>query len=924
MFKHLSKIQRLTLALLIFGGGLIYASSAAARVCFLPDSTDCGEGDVDVPEVQITCATYGGYETEAACLEARTNKTAQACTLNSGCYYPKCAYDSERTCKNENPDKNCLNTEVDGVKCWYAQAKTCSDLGYKTSCGSDETATKVDVEASDAPCYTCTKKKTCKMMNYYGSKDNCPNPTSNYERKETNYTDKDGDKCYTCEPKACTKLNASYKNKYNKDTCGSGKTSQKVDGTDSAADGPCYTCVNDDSPSCYDTVVVIECLRYGGSGCNTLCGDEKCSKAREGIEFFDGLKYVNKDIVGEDGYAGQYVCRMVAEGANSSFILRFYYKNNNNLHDGDYHPCEQGEACIVYSDVDYSQTFQLEYSYSGNIKRVDLMDYQNSNDFSIVVNMLDTEDEGLIIEDEKLLGTGCITNSFYKRDMPEINVCNDDKTTITIKTKDVIEDCTDDSWDDWKDDYNGTSFTCDQKVTSSFKTQASDGNSYNVSLSLNGRNLITDGDDNEITENVSSCHVLNYPLNITANSETNIYTYGTCQIYTDDDSYYYYVEAGANTLSVNINGIQVLSNLTSNREDTEFAILGDFNGKTYDAGNYTIKFVKTTDYCKDINTSYIGENSNCLSTQNKIPVDGVTTEIDGQCYTCQTKSEYANTATLCCSLGYQEREYMSGFNWYSYTGDGVKEGCVPYLMWQDAVNQHKNDDDYVSEYGSKPNGYPNQFGCPAYGMDGKWYIGWFGSMQLDFGLNYCPDVDVNPYSGGDKAFEFGNYIEGSLYNISGYVQDGIYKQRLITSLLDTKENHGVVCGDNIQKWLDEHRSNVTMCRYNFTTVTRDDDAYYKIHEIGSSSNEMLNHCWYQDAEGRDVTDNIVASKRAPAARNKIAPIDESKADDDYQVRTYAEKYNGDLVDACKGYSTNKEKLTPLTVDIKNQNGYLVD
>ena len=69
------------------------ALPASARVCFLPDSTDCGEGDV---EVQITCATYGGYETEAACLEARTNKTAQTCTLNSGCYYPKCAYDSER------------------------------------------------------------------------------------------------------------------------------------------------------------------------------------------------------------------------------------------------------------------------------------------------------------------------------------------------------------------------------------------------------------------------------------------------------------------------------------------------------------------------------------------------------------------------------------------------------------------------------------------------------------------------------------------------------------------------------------------------------------------------------------------------------------------------------------------------------------
>ena len=493
--------------------------------------------------------------------------------------------------------------------------------------------------------------------------------------------------------------------------------------------------------------------------------------------------------------------------------------------------------------------------------------------------------------------------------------CVDDitnKPTITIKTKDKIADCQDDSWEDWKDDNNGTSLSCEQKITSSFSTQASDGNSYNVSLSLNGRNLITDTDDNEITENVSSCHVLNYPLNITANSETNIYTYGTCQIYTDDDSYYYNVEAGANTLSVNIEGVQVLSGLTLpiNQEGSEFAILGDFDGKTYDAGNYTIKFVKATDYCKDINKSYIGENSSCLSTQDKISVDGVTTEIDGQCYTCQTKSEYANTATLCCSLGYQEREYMSGFNWYSYTGDGVKEGCVPYRMWQDAVSQYKDNDDYVSEYGYIPNKYPNDFGCPTYGMSGKWHIGWFGTVQSDYGLTAC--FDVPP-----EAMEFGHYIEGSLYNISGYVQDGIYKQRLITSMLDAEENHGVVCGGNIQKWLDEHRSNATMCRYNFTTVTQNDDAYYKIHAIGNSGSDMLNHCWYQDADGRDVTDQIEASKRAPAARNKIEPIDESKADDDYQVRTYAEKYNGDLVDACQGYSVNKDKLTPLTIDIKN-------
>ena len=221
MCKHLLKIQRLILALLIFGGGIFYTSSATARVCFLPDSTDCGEGDVDVPDVQVTCATYGGYETPEACLAALKGEPAQTCILNSGCYYPKCAYDSERNCKRENPDKNCLSQDVDGVKCWYSQPKTCSEQGYQnTPCTTDEDSGTVPntLEASDGPCYKCTPKKECKYISnlYYGPNDTCPQ-----------YTDR--------------------KNAANKDTCGSDKEAKKVEGTDSAADGPCYTCENTDA-----------------------------------------------------------------------------------------------------------------------------------------------------------------------------------------------------------------------------------------------------------------------------------------------------------------------------------------------------------------------------------------------------------------------------------------------------------------------------------------------------------------------------------------------------------------------------------------------------------------------------------------------------------------------------------------------------
>ena len=249
MCKHLLKIQRLILALLIFGGGIFYTSSAPARVCFLPDSTDCGEGDVDVPEVQVTCATYGGYEAPEACLADLKDKTAQTCILNSGCYYPKCAYDSERNCKNANSDKNCLSQDVDGVKCWYAQAKTCSEQGYKnTPCTTDEDSGTVPntLEASDGPCYKCTEKATCKQMKpgvYYGPNDTCPKYT---DRKDAGVSARDG-VCSTCEPQACSAINTAYKNAANQNTCGSDKVATPVAGTDSAADGPCYTCENTDA-----------------------------------------------------------------------------------------------------------------------------------------------------------------------------------------------------------------------------------------------------------------------------------------------------------------------------------------------------------------------------------------------------------------------------------------------------------------------------------------------------------------------------------------------------------------------------------------------------------------------------------------------------------------------------------------------------
>ena len=267
------------------------ALPVSARVCFLPDSTDCGEGDVDVPEVQITCATYGGYEAEAACLEARADKTAQICTLNSGCYYPKCAYDSERKCKNDNPDKKCLSQDVDGVKCWYSQPKTCSEQGYKnTPCATDEDSGTVPstLEASDGPCYKCTPKKECKYISnlYYGPKDTCPQYT---DRKDAGVTGKDG-VCSTCEPQACSAINTAYKNAANQNTCGSDKVATKVEGTDSAADGPCYTC-KDKPIGC--TYEYRQATTADSCGLTDLNTNYQCASTINGCNCYNQLQKVS-------------------------------------------------------------------------------------------------------------------------------------------------------------------------------------------------------------------------------------------------------------------------------------------------------------------------------------------------------------------------------------------------------------------------------------------------------------------------------------------------------------------------------------------------------------------------------------------------------------------------------------------------------
>ena len=71
------------------------ASNVSARVCFLPDSDDCGQGEIT--NMTVTCESQGGYDTEDDCSKGK--KTSQICYPNNDCYYRKCQYDSKADCE---------------------------------------------------------------------------------------------------------------------------------------------------------------------------------------------------------------------------------------------------------------------------------------------------------------------------------------------------------------------------------------------------------------------------------------------------------------------------------------------------------------------------------------------------------------------------------------------------------------------------------------------------------------------------------------------------------------------------------------------------------------------------------------------------------------------------------------------------------
>ena len=184
-------------------------STASARVCFLPDSTDCGEGDVagsgnvDVPCQYSSCPSYntkyqtcyteriynnGGVNVECKQVKCSLSKSdcekkeadpnsSQCCNFDSasGCYYMgscklcnRDVYDSEKNLGEGYDCHPCKDKNGTFYNC-TAKEKECKDINskYTSSCGDSQIAKEVEgiKDSHGNQCYTCEDKpagSTCK------------------------------------------------------------------------------------------------------------------------------------------------------------------------------------------------------------------------------------------------------------------------------------------------------------------------------------------------------------------------------------------------------------------------------------------------------------------------------------------------------------------------------------------------------------------------------------------------------------------------------------------------------------------------------------------------------------------------------------------------------------------------------------------
>ena len=222
-------------------------STASARVCFLPDSADCGGADVSIPDVP--CRYY-------SCREAGLkNEAYQTCyderTYNNGGVNVTC---KQVKCKLSKSECDELEDNPNSTQCCnFDSASGCYYMGKcPILCNRNIYDRTTDLSGEDYTCTSC-KDKNGTFYNCTAIEKECYQINSNYTsscgdsqiaKEVEGIKDSHGNQCYTCEDKPveknCSDINKDYKNKDQVYQCNIG--SAPVFGV-SGSDGQCYQCI---------------------------------------------------------------------------------------------------------------------------------------------------------------------------------------------------------------------------------------------------------------------------------------------------------------------------------------------------------------------------------------------------------------------------------------------------------------------------------------------------------------------------------------------------------------------------------------------------------------------------------------------------------------------------------------------------------
>lgn len=282
MCNSVLRVKRRLLTLLLIVGCMAISAPAFARVCFLPDSKDCGiPGIKDIPE------TCDGINTFTDVDDCKNNiADGQKCEpINEGgCYAATCEYADKAACEADVDeyctDNNYYFCEYDSsIGCYVLNKQECS---YNTE--NKCTGYTLDQEEDGKTCCACTRT-TCKKCGQ--TKD-----VTKYKCIETKYQEVGCDDFDKTKAEADT-LKAQN---YTCTSCTREKQKQTCDGSwDKFSDGTTvYKCTKcTETKDCSDYTYTTLSDTTNATSCNNGCGETKW-KCKDGYTYDETSKSCKK------------------------------------------------------------------------------------------------------------------------------------------------------------------------------------------------------------------------------------------------------------------------------------------------------------------------------------------------------------------------------------------------------------------------------------------------------------------------------------------------------------------------------------------------------------------------------------------------------------------------------------------------------